>query len=143
MTKKSKSTVPATLSIGSAMVNGLGLNKRQATLYRYMLECCDKSRTVEMKTVAEIYYTHIASRHKCQVYLYFDEPSKKHIYNQVTPKEYVDYLEKQAADHGWTTINTFWEARGWLKSNLGSFVMRGLLTAIPKFRPTEIEEAKP
>jgi hypothetical protein len=117
-------------------INVLGLNKGQAELYKYLLSCTKEGKAVELETVCIIYYTHVAK----QVREYAGWWDGRSNYKMVNGLKYYNGQKKHMQKCGYSVTNAYRPGKEWLRQNIGSFVMRGLLGVVPKFNPKEIEE---
>lgn len=120
------------LVIEKTGTNVFGLKIGQAQLYNYLLKCYKEGKTVEMNEVCIIYYTYTATRVR--------ERQGLGQYKMVDGLSYyhgrLEHLRKNNYAIGWAQK----DARTWLKMNIGSFVLRGMLTTIPRFNPKEVED---
>lgn len=122
--------------------NVLGLKKSQASLYLYMEKCAKENTPMKIEDVAQIYLTQ--ARHPDE---WFEQKHREfRIVNQ--PDNPLNFVTNKDAWHFFTTnkeqmSNINWylitPVRMWLKNNIGSLVMRGLLQVVPKL-DTELLE---
>ena len=117
-------------------VNILGLKRGQAELYKYLLSCTKDGKTVELEQVCILYYTYVAKTVRCFNYWEVNGP----LYKRMDGMEYYKLMKKGVKEKGYNLHGIYKPGKNWLKENIGSFVMRGLLSVVPKFNPKEIEE---
>jgi hypothetical protein len=113
--------------------NILGLRKGQSELYAYMLQCTKLGKPCELMQMIEIYHTHVRpiENHRNwdgTKWVHWKEDGIQYIRN---------YIERCRKDGRAPYLPN---QKQWIRMTVGSLVMRGLLSVIPKFDPETIKE---
>lgn len=127
--KKLDNTPERVLGLGE--VNLFRLNQNQRMLYCYLVACFETGKPVEFEDVAKIYYHNKAAYGWCKGERVVIDGKTGYEYFVETRKKYADEYAKSGRRNSTSWLEL--DVRNWLKSNIGSFVMRGLLVAVPKF----------
>jgi hypothetical protein len=135
-------------TINMSGINMRGLTSGQAALYKYLEKCNKEKVSVELIKVAEIYFNIVRRANG----FYHSEWDRKQAWlNMEGRTEYRDLLNKDALiyfsrpeNHGSYCYAITQPVKSWMKVNVGSLVMRGLLNIIPAFDTelTKIDDGK-
>lgn len=112
-----------TKSITLAVTPSIKLRKGQATLYEFILQKHKAHETITLNQVVEQYV-----RYGCR-----NRIGDKPAYYRYDWKEHREYLAVLDGDQ----LNTY--ALQWFVRNLGVFVIKGLLTAIPTMELSSLQ----
>ncbi len=124
-------------TVNMSHVNMRGLTAGQVALYKY-LEKCNKEKTpVELLQVAEIYFNVVRKPDgfyhshwdRQQAWLNMDG---KNEYRDLKNKDVITYFQRPDKQSSYCYAVTA-PVKSWMKGNIGSLVMRGLLNIIPAF----------
>jgi len=124
-------------TVNMSHINVRGLTNGQVALYQYLEKCNKEKVPVELAQVSEIYFNKVR---KPEGYYHSHHDRNAGWLNMEGRQEYRDLLNKDVIAYfnrpelldrkSW---NVDMPTRNWLKANLGSLVMRGLLSIIPVF----------
>ena len=123
--------------------NFFGLRRGQASLYKHLEYCAKNGMAVESEAVAKIYWTEVRDPEG-----FWDERNHwfriKNCPDQewtgLKNKDVYEFFSKEGPYKRLFDREVMAPTRQWMKSALGSLVMRGMLQVIPKLDTTLLEK---
>lgn len=128
-------------SIDMSLINIRGLSAGQVALYKHLEKCNKENKPVELSTIAEIYFNIVRKPDG-----YFEnEWWRKNAFSMdderrnLKNKNAIAYWNRpENINHKKWNIDM--PTKAWMKANIGSLVMRGLLSIIPTFDTSLTQE---
>lgn len=119
----------------SVQFNLFGLRRGHASLYKYLEKCAKEKKQIESKVIAQIFWTEIRNGED-----FWDKNNdafrrKNDPQSALIGLKNKDVYEFFSTNEQWRHYFNCWcmyPVKCWLKGAIGSLVMRGVLSVIPK-----------
>lgn len=126
--------------------NALGMRKAQYLLYLHMEQCSKEDRSISVETVYKIYFGTVRNGNAHYIEGHVQDNWRRLYKGHAELNELLKLKNKDAWKFLSKTKDFPWLLRGdlptvkqWMKGNIGSLVMRGLLDVIPKLDTALLE----